>query len=136
VFTLGVDHWSYQFKKDNTPKPETVNIQNQIIGGISLYKNEKFQFIKERYIFQLVRLYYFNNNYKKSIQFFKKHFLEIKLTDSMKWRTMGYAAAAYTNSKKCRRDFLYNYFGEDSAYCGNCDYCMLKVQVKTSLISE
>jgi hypothetical protein len=123
VFTLGVDHWSYQFKKDNTPKPETVNIQNQIIGGISLYKNEKFQFIKERYIFQLVRLYYFNNNYKKSIQFFKKHFLEIKLTDSMKWRTMGYAAAAYTNSNKIgTANYLYSQIYANSPILKNPAY--------------
>lgn len=123
MFTLGVDHWSYQFKKDNTPKPETVNIQNQIIGGISLYKNEKFQFIKERYIFQLVRLYYFNNNYKKSIQFFKKHFLEIKLTDSMKWRTMGYAAAAYTNSNKIgTANYLYSQIYANSPILKNPAY--------------
>ena len=38
-----------------------------------------------------------------------------------------YEMLMYTKSKKCRRDFLYNYFGEDKAYCGNCDYCRLKV---------
>ncbi|MBP6739305.1 MAG: RecQ family zinc-binding domain-containing protein, partial [Leptospiraceae bacterium] len=38
-----------------------------------------------------------------------------------------YEMLMYTKSKKCRRDFLYNYFGEDIAYCGNCDYCTLTV---------
>jgi len=50
--------------------------------------------------------------------------LNEKKTNSLKGL---YEMLMYTKSEKCRRDFLYNYFGEEPAYCGNCDYCKVKV---------
>lgn len=101
----GNDH----YKNGIVPKLDTINIKHQIAGGISLYKNENFQFIKERYIFQIVRLYYFNRENKEAIQFYKKHFSEIQITDSMKWRTIGYAAASYSNEGiKDQANYIYS----------------------------
>ena len=112
VYTLdeSPDTWGgHQYKDKIVPKFESVNLQNQISGGISLYENEQFQFIKERYIFQIVRLYYFNKENKKSIQFYKKHFSEIKLTDSMKWRSLGYVAASYADEgKREQANYIYS----------------------------
>ncbi len=126
VFTTkksNYDYWGEEHRKEIIPNKETVNLQNQIKGGISLYQNEKFQFIKERYIFQLVRSYYLNAEYEKSIQFWKEHFGEIRLTDSMKWRTLGYVAASYTKQKRIgEANYIYSLLytnspnQKDSAY--------------------
>jgi hypothetical protein len=126
VFTIkksNYDYWGEEHRKEIVPKKESVSIQNQIDGGINLYQNEFFQFIKERYIFQLVRLYYFKGEYEKSIQFYKKHISEIKLTDSVKWRTLGYVAASYTKQeKKGEANYIYSLLyanspkQKDSAY--------------------
>ncbi|WCL51411.1 RecQ family ATP-dependent DNA helicase [Leptospira sp. GIMC2001] len=49
---------------------------------------------------------------------------QVKLEDKKKNSLKRlYEMLMYTKSEKCRRDFLYNYFGEDSVFCGNCDYC-------------
>lgn len=126
VFTLKLNNEEYWIKESHTknlPEAETVNILNQITGGLNLYKNEKFKFIRERYIFQIVRLYYFNHEYEKSTQFYNNHFSEIKLTDSMKWRTLGYVAASNTKLKKIGvANYIYSLlythskFQKESAY--------------------
>ncbi|MBP7281332.1 MAG: hypothetical protein KBA66_07145 [Leptospiraceae bacterium] len=100
AFAASSEHWADDSNTKLAPDKTKVNIQNQINGGISLYRNEKFQFIKERYIFQIVRLYFFKSEYKESIKFYNEHFSKIRLTDSMKWRTLGYVAASYKKQKE------------------------------------
>jgi ATP-dependent DNA helicase RecQ len=48
--------------------------------------------------------------------------LESKKKNSLKKL---YEMLMYSKSEKCRRVFLYNYFGEEPTFCGNCDYCKM-----------
>ncbi len=72
-------------------------------------------FIKQRYWFQLVRFYFFNKQYKSSIDFFNKN----KNTfdkNTLYYRTMSYAAGAYYKQKNySEANYLY------SIVFANCD---------------
>jgi len=48
--------------------------------------------------------------------------LESKKKNSLKKL---YEMLMYSKAEKCRRAFLYNYFGEEPTFCGNCDYCKM-----------
>ncbi|MBC7865858.1 MAG: hypothetical protein IAF38_22985, partial [Bacteroidia bacterium] len=79
---------------DEKENPNAPTRPKQIEGGLKLYANAKTDFMKERYVFQLVRLYYFNQQYAKADSLYEKSKELFKTGNSMKWRTMGYAAAA------------------------------------------
>jgi ATP-dependent DNA helicase RecQ len=49
-----------------------------------------------------------------------KNVLEEKKQNSLKRL---YQMLMYIKSETCRRDFLYNYFGEENCKCGHCDKC-------------
>ncbi len=109
VFVLNdIDTWR---GKDPVEKPEIsdITISKQIEGGLRLFKKEKSFFIKERYIFQLLRLYYFNKEYDKAIHFYIKNKSKLLTGNSMKWRAMGYAAGTYYKNKNySEANYLYS----------------------------
>ncbi|HEY1038572.1 MAG TPA: hypothetical protein VGF30_04165, partial [Bacteroidia bacterium] len=96
---------------DDTPKegndPDAVS--KQIEGGIKLMGNVKNAFLKERYIFQITRLYYNNAQYKEAIDFYTKNESSLNKDYSMKWRSMGYAAGSYYKQKEySKANYLYS----------------------------
>jgi len=78
----------------------TANIAQQISGGLNFYTKASDPFIKERYAFQLERLYFFNKEYDKTISFFNENEKSFTSGNSMKWRSLGYKAAALYRQKK------------------------------------
>ena len=106
AFTLNdLDNWSGENK---AKKQADYLIATQIEGGLKLLSYSKNNFIKERYLFQLTRLYYFNQQYDEAISFYKKNQAQFTSGNSMKWRTMGYAAAGYYKQKNySNANYLY-----------------------------
>lgn len=76
------------------------NIAQQITGGLNFYTKASDPFIKERYAFQVERLYFFNKEYDKTISFFNDNEKSFTSGNSMKWRSLGYKAAALYRQKK------------------------------------
>ncbi len=93
--TKPIFSWEEEPKKESTDE-----IKKQIEGGLKLFVNEKNTFLKERYIFQLVRLYYFNKEYSETIQFYEKNKSEFKTKNSMELRTLSYFAGALKKNKE------------------------------------
>lgn len=76
------------------------NMAQQIAGGLNFHAKASDPFIKERYAFQVERLYFFNKEYDKAISFFNENETSFSSGNSMKWRSLGYKAAALYRQKK------------------------------------
>ncbi len=83
-----------------TKKAATVFIEKQIEGGLNFYNKATDSFIKERFAFQLLRLYYFNNDFNKTITFFNENERILKISPAIKNRCLGYKAAALYKLQK------------------------------------
>lgn len=89
---------------------DTTYINKLMSGGMKLYNGINNRYIKQRYLFQIVRLYYFNSDSKegKCYDFYKEHEKDFKIENSSKYRAMGYAAAElYNNEKYAEANRLY-----------------------------
>lgn len=94
---------------DKPAKVAEVSITKQISGGLNFYTKSTEPFLKERYAFQLVRLYFFNKEYDKAISFFNEQETAFRVNGSMKWRSLGYKAAAlYRQKKYVESNYLYS----------------------------
>jgi hypothetical protein len=93
------------------PKPAPApagDLAKQITGGLSFYSKATDPFLKERYAFQLERLYFFNKEYDKTISFFNENEKVFVSGNSMKWRALGYKAAAlYRQKKYAESNYIY-----------------------------
>jgi hypothetical protein len=76
------------------PSVEQKNIGDLIKGGLKQIKTVHNTFIKERYYFQLTRLYFFAQNYNECSSYFNQHIDSFVTSSSMKYRSMSYAAGA------------------------------------------
>ncbi len=98
------DSWNTKPKKVNT-----ISADKQIAGGLTFYVKATDVFLKERYGFQLMRLYFYNKNYEKVISFYKENESSFKSDNSIKWRTMGYLAGSYYKLKNySQSNYLYS----------------------------
>jgi hypothetical protein len=87
--------WDYEPKKN---KVENVNINQLNDALLQGFKTTKDPFLKERYWFQLVRSYFFNEPPRWSIDLFEKN--ESQFTkNTLYYRSMAYAAGAYDKLK-------------------------------------
>lgn len=97
---------------DDTPKEATNDaeaISKQIEGGIKLMGNVKNAFLKERYIFQVTRLFYNNAQFKEAIDFYAQNENLLSKDYSMKWRTLGYVAGSHYKQKDySKANYLYS----------------------------
>lgn len=91
-----VNYW----EEKETPKKTTITLAQQISGGQKLLASVKDAFMKERYVFQLERLYYFNGQYDDALNLYAQNEAQIKNSESMKWRALGYKAACLYKQKK------------------------------------
>ena len=83
------DDWSY----DDKPKKERASSTNFCASVLIPFNACKDKFIKQRYLFQLVRAYFFNKNYANCVSVFESN---QSTTDKniMYYRTMCYAAGS------------------------------------------
>jgi hypothetical protein len=91
------DNWEYE-EKDY--KKSAAEISQLTAGAERLLKSVRNDFIRERYFFQLTRLYYFLRDYKKCTDYYEAHKDSFRISESMKYRSMSYAAGAYRKQKK------------------------------------
>jgi hypothetical protein len=96
--TFQCNEWDEEAKKKD-PRKNTVLMQRLIEGGKKSFANAKTDFIKQRYLFQLVRLLFNAANYDACIAFYNENAGAIALNNSIKYRTMGYAAGAWYKQK-------------------------------------
>lgn len=113
----------YQWDEDTNSKPIKISAQKLIESAKKQLSKEKSNFVRERYIFQITRLYYYSNKVQDGIQFYKEQEKNFTSKNSMKWRTMGYAAGLYKmNSDLSTANYLYSLIfanheiGKKSAY--------------------
>ncbi len=85
---------------DEQKKTENVTIAKQIAGGINFLAKATDPFMKERYAFQLERLYFFNKEYDKVIKTYTDNEAAFKTENNLKWRALSYTAGAYYRQKK------------------------------------
>ncbi|MFH1194677.1 MAG: hypothetical protein V1720_03120 [bacterium] len=95
-----------------TPPDPTGNkeeIQKLIDGGQKQIEYAKHDFIKERYVFQILRLYFYSRDYQKCLEYYKEKFEQSNFSKSVKYRAMGYAAGCYYKSKRfSQANYLYS----------------------------
>lgn len=81
--------------------PADVSVSKQIAGGLNFFTKASEPFLKGRYAFQLERLYFYSGDYDKTISFYNEQ--ESSMTaggTSIRWRALGYKAAALYRQKK------------------------------------
>ena len=89
------DEWDYESKKNKTSNINTNQINKELLQEFTKTKDA---FIKERYWFQLVRSYFFNEPPLSAIDLFTNNEKAFPKND-MYYRTMAYAAGAYYKLK-------------------------------------
>jgi hypothetical protein len=103
TYTPNVEVWELGLKN-----PSQNQLDSQIKKGEKLFQSSKDKFLRERYIFQIVRLYFFQSEYQQAIDFYNKHSKEFGSTQYMKWRTLGYVAGSQFHLKNySEANYLY-----------------------------
>ena len=85
---------------NNDPRNNKAMMQYLIEGGLKQITNSKTDFIRERYIFQIERLYFQAGNYSECYSYYSSNLNNIKISESIKYRAMGYAAGALYKMKR------------------------------------
>ncbi len=85
-----INYWG-----DENKKKGVYSITKQIAGGVNFLAKATDPFMKERYAFQLERLYFFNKEYNNAIKIYKENEGAFKSEDNIKWRALSYCAGAY-----------------------------------------
>ncbi|MBX7227694.1 MAG: hypothetical protein K1X55_16790 [Chitinophagales bacterium] len=107
------DYWDYQEGNLDEHLSDIKFYEDQISGGNKLLKNVRDKFLKERYYFQLCRLYYqkalhIDQDFASCVEMYYNVRDSFSVSKSMEYRTMGYAAAAlYKQKAYARANYLY-----------------------------
>jgi hypothetical protein len=94
-----VPDWWDDNTKSKSPRNNSTSMYKLIEGGARALVNVKSEFIRQRYIFQIVRLYFNSEDYSNCLTFYNAHANELTTENTIKYRTMGYAAGAYYKLK-------------------------------------
>lgn len=87
----------------------TISIEKQISGGQKFLLKTNDSFLKERYAYQLLRLYFYSEKYKETIDFYNKTIDVFKLENSIKWRALSYVAGSYYRQKNyVQSNYIYS----------------------------
>ncbi len=89
------DDWNY----DDKPKKVRASSTAFCASVLLAFNASKDKFIKQRYLFQLVRAYYFNNNYNNCVSVFETNQATFD-KNTMYYRTMSYVAGALKKTGK------------------------------------
>ena len=92
--------WWDDNSKAKDPKNDIAALQKLIIGGKKSLVNAKSEFIRQRYIFQLIRLAFNSGDYQGCIDEFNSNEKEFSNNSSIKYRSLGYTAGAYYKLKE------------------------------------
>jgi hypothetical protein len=96
-------------KKNDNPRGNVVDINKLIDRGTKAYVSAKSDFICQRYLFQLVRLHFYGGYYDECVRFYSEKEKEFTLDNSIKYRSMGYAAGAlYRTKQYAKANYLYS----------------------------
>ena len=92
------NHW-YWGNDSEKKAPDSLAAIKLFDGGLKQYKRQKSDFVKQRYLFQLIRLLYNTGKYKSCITMYNENAASLT-QESMKYRSMGYAAGAHYKIKE------------------------------------
>jgi hypothetical protein len=87
------DYWDDDRSDD--PRKNTVPMQKLIDGGKRSFTNAKNENVKQRYLFQVIRLLYNAEQYQECIAFYEQNQKLLITENSIKYRSMGYVAGAH-----------------------------------------
>ncbi len=79
----------------NDPRLDTASMRKLLTGGKKSLLNAKSPFLKERYAFQVTRLYYQMGLYDGCISFYNDNKALFASQTSLPYRALGYVAASY-----------------------------------------
>ncbi|MDP4209474.1 MAG: hypothetical protein Q8928_11740 [Bacteroidota bacterium] len=97
------------------PRSQTTDISRLLQRGEKAYFSAKNDYIWQRYVFQLVRMYFYGGNFDGCIDFYHAHNKELLQNNSIKYRTMGYAAGALFHTKRySEANYLYSLVYDNS----------------------
>lgn len=104
------DWWDDAKVKADDPRNDKASMATQITGGIKQIGNANSDFVKQRYAFQVVRLYFQMKNYDSCISFYNNHAVLLnKVENTIRYRAMGYLAGAYmAKGQVAEADFTYS----------------------------
>ena len=98
--------WWNNDEKD--PRDNSAGMDKLIVGGKKALVNIKSGFIRERYLFQIIRLLYHSGLTSECIDYYGKHKNEFKTDNTIKYRALGYTAACYYHQKNfSNANYLY-----------------------------
>jgi hypothetical protein len=101
------DWWDRDNADD--PRKQTTAMQKLIDGGKKSFSNAKNINIRQRYLFQLVRLMYNAGDYDNCISFCGQYLNTFPLNNSIKYRTLGYLAGSHYKLKEySKANYLYS----------------------------
>jgi hypothetical protein len=110
--TYEPDDWYYDRTVPDTNDPRSNKDAMAALadGGLKQLTNTKSDFVRQRYAFQVLRLYYMSKDFDKCIQFYadQKKVFE-SAPNAICYRAMGYLAGAYYGEKKySNADYIYS----------------------------
>ena len=94
------DHDSWEAAKEKIdPVARGKAVSALIAKGARALEAAKAPFLRQRYAFQLLRLYYYSEDYDHCIAFFDRHRQDFAGGGAIAWRATGYAAGARYKTK-------------------------------------
>ena len=84
----------------NDPRKNKEAMTDLIDGGLKQISNSKTEFIRERYIFQIERLYFQSGNYSQCYDYYNSNKGSLKISESINNRALGFAAGSLYKMKR------------------------------------
>lgn len=112
--TFNPEWWDDDAKNKDPRKNKTAMLK-LIEGGSKALANVKSEFIRQRYLFQIIRLYFNAGEYGSCVTYYNAHSADFTMDNTIKYRAMGYAAGAYHQQK--------NYSEANYLYASTYDKC-------------
>ncbi|PZX20347.1 hypothetical protein LX69_00344 [Breznakibacter xylanolyticus] len=92
--TYDANQWYYG-DSDQSWRTDPSAMQTQIEGGLKMMGLVQNDFIRERYLFQVIRLRFMQGDYRGCIDTYMTHKAVIKTGNTIQYRIIGYLAGAY-----------------------------------------
>ncbi len=132
TYSTYVQQWwgDEEKNKANNPRNDKASMAKLEEGGIKQIGNASSDFVRQRYAFQVLRLYFMGRDYDKCTEFYTSQKTILEATDnSIKYRSMGYLAGA-TNKKGdlVTANYLYSVIYGQSDYMKEACYFSFKPQ--------